>query len=107
MERKILSRLEAEIDLLKRHLEILKLVIEKQPIGIIKLSEITGLPQHKVRYSLRILEQGNLIAPSTQGAICKSIPKEFFVKLSKRIEEISEDISNLNELINRIDTSKL
>ncbi len=107
MEKKILSRLETEMLLLRRHLEILKLVIEKQPIGIIKLSEITGLPQHKVRYSLRILEQGNLIAPSTQGAICKTIPQEFFGRLSKRIDEISENISNLNELINKIDTSKL
>jgi len=61
----MLSKLEQEIELIVRHTTILKLVIEQGPIGIMKLSELSGHPQHKVRYSLRILEQQNLIKPSS------------------------------------------
>src|SRR5216117_4552215 len=37
-----------------------KAIMENQPIGIIRLSELLNFPQHKVRYSLRILEQEGL-----------------------------------------------
>ncbi len=63
------SKLEAEIRLLERHVQMLKAVNEHQPIGIIRLSEMLNLPQHKVRYSLRILEQEGLIKPSPEGAM--------------------------------------
>ena len=45
------------------------MVIENEPIGIVKMSNETGYPHHKVRYSLRVLEEENLIEPSSQGAI--------------------------------------
>ncbi len=63
------SVIETELDILKRHIHVLKTLQEKQPMGIIKLSEITGYPQHMVRYSLRILEQDGLIEPSPKGAV--------------------------------------
>ena len=63
------SVIESEIDILKRHVNVLKTLQKNQPMGIIKLSELTKYPQHMVRYSLRILEQDGLIEPSPQGAI--------------------------------------
>ena len=48
------SVIETELDILKRHIHVLKTLKEKQPMGIIKLSELTKYPQHMVRYSLRI-----------------------------------------------------
>ncbi len=65
----ITSVAEKEIDLLGRHIEILKTVQEHGPIGIIRLSQVTGQPQHMVRYSLRTLEQSGAIKPSPQGAV--------------------------------------
>ena len=59
----------SDVKVLERHLKVLKAVMENEPIGIIKLSQKTGLPQHAVRYSLRVLEQEGLIEPSRSGAI--------------------------------------
>ncbi|KAA0009168.1 MAG: winged helix-turn-helix transcriptional regulator [Thermoplasmata archaeon] len=59
----------SDVKILERHLKVLKAVIENEPIGIIRLSQKTGLPLHAVRYSLRILEGEGLIEPSKSGAI--------------------------------------
>ena len=59
----MIDRLEKEVDMLERHLQVLKMVIENEPIGIVKMSNETGYPHHKVRYSLRVLEEENLIEP--------------------------------------------
>ncbi|MFQ6105687.1 MAG: hypothetical protein ACE5NL_01270 [Candidatus Hydrothermarchaeaceae archaeon] len=65
----MLSNIENEIELIRRHIKILRLVVQKEPIGIIRLSSLSGLPLHKVRYSLRILEQNGLIKASPKGAV--------------------------------------
>ena len=65
----ITSVAEKEVDLLNRHINVLKTVQEHGPIGIIRLSQMTGQPQHMIRYSLRTLEKDGLISPSPQGAI--------------------------------------
>src|SRR5213596_899769 len=56
---------------------MLKAIMENQPIGIIRLSELLNFPQHKVRYSLRILEQEGLIKPSPEGAVTTDKLEEF------------------------------
>jgi predicted transcriptional regulator len=60
---------EKELELLSRHVDVLKTVKEHGPIGIIRLSQMTGQPQHMIRYSLRTLEKDGLISPSPQGAV--------------------------------------
>ncbi len=62
-------RIERDLELLRRHLMTLKTIMDNEPIGIIRISELTGFPQHKIRYSLRILEQAGLIEPTPQGAV--------------------------------------
>ena len=65
----ITSVAEKELDLLSRHLQVMATVKEHGPIGIIKLSQMTGQPQHMIRYSLRTLEKDGIIEPSPHGAI--------------------------------------
>jgi len=65
----ITSVAEKEIDLLNRHIDVLKTVQDHGPIGIIRLSQVTGQPQHIIRYSLRTLEHDGVIRPSAQGAV--------------------------------------
>jgi predicted transcriptional regulator len=65
----ITSVAEKEIDLLSRHIDVLRTVRDHGPIGIIRLSQVTGQPQHMIRYSLRTLEHDGIIKPSAQGAI--------------------------------------
>ena len=76
------SKIDAEIELLERHVTMLNAIIEHEPIGIIRLSELLDIPQHKVRYSLRILEQEGLIAPSPEGAITTEKLQRFFYELT-------------------------
>jgi predicted transcriptional regulator len=91
----MLSKLEQEIERMARHIAILRLVVEEGPIGIIKLSELSRCPQHKVRYSLRILEQRNLIKPSSQGAVATPKAKKFVKTLPRKIKQLSEKLENL------------
>ena len=82
------SVIETEMDILKRHVDVLKTLRENQPMGIIKLSELTGYPQHMVRYSLRILEQDNLIEPSPQGAITTQEVEKTINLLKKTLKDV-------------------
>ncbi|MFB6299238.1 MAG: hypothetical protein ABEH65_03155 [Halobacteriales archaeon] len=91
----MIDRLEKEVDMLERHLQVLKMVIENEPIGIVKMSNETGYPHHKVRYSLRVLEEENLIEPSSQGAITTEKTQEFVDDLDNKL---SETISKLESM---------
>lgn len=55
-----------------------------------KLSSETGIPDHLVRYSLRVLEQQGLIAPSTQGAVATKSAGEAYSELRYELEKIGE-----------------
>jgi predicted transcriptional regulator len=84
----MIDRLEKEVDMLERHLQVLRMVIENEPIGIVKMSNETGYPHHKVRYSLRVLEEENLIEPSSQGAITTEDTGAFVDDLDEKMDDI-------------------
>ena len=88
-------RVQHELELLKRHIAILKKVMDSGPIGIMKLSSETGIPRHLVRYSLRVLEQQGLVAPSTQGAIATKSADEAYAELKSELEKIGKDIMRI------------
>ncbi len=91
----MIDRLEKEVDMLERHLQVLRMVIENEPIGIVKMSNETGYPHHKVRYSLRVLEEENLIEPSSQGAITTEQTGEFVDDLDDKIDEIIDKLEGM------------
>jgi predicted transcriptional regulator len=91
----MIDRLEKEVDMLERHLQVLKMVIENEPIGIVKMSNETGYPHHKVRYSLRVLEEENLIEPSSQGAITTETTYEFVDDLDGKVDEIIDKLEGM------------
>jgi predicted transcriptional regulator len=80
---------EKELDLLGRHLEVLKTVKGQGPIGIIRLSQVTGQPQHMIRYSLRTLEKDGLIKPSPHGAVVTDKIHETLGTLESTLDEFS------------------
>jgi predicted transcriptional regulator len=91
-------RVQHELELLKRHVQVLKKVTQSGPIGIMKLSIETGIPDHLVRYSLRVLEQQGLIEPSTQGAVATRSAKEAFVEFRDELTYIgvvTEEIKSI------------
>ncbi|AUX08582.1 hypothetical protein AArcSl_0944 [Halalkaliarchaeum desulfuricum] len=91
----MIDRLEKEVDMLERHLQVLRMVIANEPIGIVKMSNETGYPHHKVRYSLRVLEEENLIEPSSQGAITTERTQEFVDELDGKIDEIVDKLGEM------------
>ncbi len=90
-----MEKLEREVEMTIRHLRVLKLVKEMEPIGIMKLSAETGLPSHKVRYSLRVLEHGGLIAPSQQGAVTTERTATFLREMTGRINALLKSIQQM------------
>lgn len=86
---------ESEIERLNRHLSILRRIIEKEPIGIVRLSNETGFAHHKVRYSLRLLENENLIEPSSNGAITTEKTATFLESHQGKIDEIINQIEKM------------
>ena len=93
------SKIGAEVKLLQRHVAMLKAIMENQPIGIIRLSELLNFPQHKVRYSLRILEQEGLIKPSPEGAVTTDKLEEFLDYLKGVLDSMSGTVQELRKTL--------
>ena len=93
----ITSVAEKELNLLSRHVDILKTVKEHGPIGIIKLSQMTGQPQHMVRYSLRTLEKDGIITPSPNGAVVTDKIHETLGTLESTLEDFTTTVDGLKK----------
>jgi len=93
------SVIESEVDILKRHVEILSLVMKNEPIGIIKLSEMTGYPQHMIRYSLHVLEQEGVIEPSPRGAVTTKKLRTVIENLKKSLDNVNKEVENIIDML--------
>jgi predicted transcriptional regulator len=89
------SKIEAEVELLERHVVMLNAIKRHEPIGIIRLAELLDIPQHKVRYSLRILEQEGLINPSPEGAVTTERLSEFYARVVSILERMEGTVGKL------------
>ncbi len=98
------DKLEAELELLQRHVQILKRIYEQQPIGIIRLSETLDVPQHKVRYSLRLLEQEGLITPSVDGAVISEELHAYLPRLERILEGFGETLETIETILTSFET---
>ncbi len=99
----ITAKLEEEMRIVKRHIHVLRMVMENQPIGIIKLAQIMDIPEHKVRYSLRILEQEKLIEPSPDGAKLTKRAKKEIKSVRESLERIKECTEEMLKEIEEIE----
>jgi len=93
----ITSVAEKELGLLCRHVDVLKTVKEHGPIGIIRLSQMTGQPQHMIRYSLRTLEKDGIISPSPQGAIVTDKIHDTLGTLEDTIDDLTTTMQDLKK----------
>lgn len=91
----MIQRLEKQVDKEARDLRVLASVIEHQPIGIVRLSRETAIDEHKVRYSLRMLENDGLVDPTPDGAV----PAD---DLEERVAEINEGLDRLIDSIDEL-----
>ena len=91
----MIEKLVDELELLERHIIMLKATKENQPVGIIRLSEILDLPKHKVRYSLRLLEKEGLISPSTEGARVTEKYDAYMKDVAAKMDDIVKMVERL------------
>lgn len=84
----MIERVKTEIELMQRHAEVLRTVVAHQPIGIMKLSELLDLPFHRIRYSLRVLEQMGYIRASPAGAVATAEAEELLRHLNEEIDDM-------------------
>ena len=94
----IMEKMASELELIERHVMMLKVTKEHQPIGIIRLSEILRIPKHKVRYSLRLLENEGLISPSTEGARVTDRYDDFMADVERSLSDLEKRIELLRSI---------
>lgn len=93
----LVDRIEEELELLARNVDILEKLAKSPPIGIIRLSEALHLPIHKTRYSLHLLEREGVIQPSADGAVVTDKAKAFWAELSRSLERMQATIQHLKQ----------
>ncbi len=98
----LFKELREDIETTRRHLMIIESLMKEQPAGIIKIAQTTGLPEHKIRYSLRILERDGIIIPSREGAI---ITPEFLDQKQHILLELREILQDITALEDRVGKS--
>jgi len=91
----LVARIEEELNLLARNVDILEKLAKSPPTGIIRLSEALHLPIHKTRYSLHLLEREGVIQPSADGAVITDKSKEFWTNLNQSLDRITAVIQHL------------
>ncbi len=84
----MLQKMKDEIELLSRHVLVIRAVMEHQPIGIMKLSELLDLPFHRIRYSLRVLEQLGYIRATPAGAMATSQTEDLLSHLDENLDDL-------------------
>ena len=84
----MIEKVKNEIELMQRHIEVLRMVVAHEPIGIMKLSEVLDLPFHRIRYSLRVLEQMGYIRASPSGAVATNLASELLEHLDDEIDQM-------------------
>ena len=95
----LIRRLQTELEIMQRHVHMLQTIKAHEPIGIIRLAELLRHPQHKIRYSLRILEQEGLIRPSPEGAVTTEKMREFLPQLESVLREMEITVRKLRETL--------
>jgi predicted transcriptional regulator len=81
-----------ELELLTRHVRVLKTIVNHEPIGIVKISKLIGLPKHQVRYSMRVLQQCGFLEPTTRGAKSNKKGKQFLKNFKKEKRSIIDKL---------------
>ena len=91
----VIERIENEVEMLERHLRVLRLVIRNEPIGIVQLAEELSIPDHKVRYSLRVLEEEGLIEPTDRGATTTADLRGYVDRANGTIDDLRDRVTEL------------
>ena len=102
----IFREIRRDIANLRRHISIIENLLKEQPQGIIRISQETGIPRHKIRYSLSMLEHDNIIMASKEGAIISPEFIESKERVLEESEQVVEEINRLNQSLKNMLSKK-
>ena len=97
----ITDKVDEDLELLARHLRMLKAIHDNGPIGIIRLSEILDVPKHKIRYSLRLLEKDGVILPSQDGAVVTDTYDDYMRQMSEYLSKLESTVKELEAIMSK------
>ena len=95
----MVERLTKQVEKEERDLLILQEVIDSGPIGIVRLSEETDVPEHKVRYSLRMLENDELVEPTPDGAVPADDIDDRIGAINDGIDDLIDQLEALKDVV--------
>ncbi len=98
-EHSLTDKLESELKMMERTIKILDVVKKEQPIGISKLSEKMNIEEHKIRYSLRLLQKDKIIKPTKLGASLTEKHEKFEKDLIEDLQEMKHTIEDLIKML--------
>lgn len=93
-----MDRLAEQVEKERRDVEIFRAVIEHGPIGIVRLAEETDVPEHKVRSSLRMLENDGVVEPTQQGAVPADDVEEHVAAIDEAVDVLVERVDELRSV---------
>ncbi|MHB1493485.1 MAG: transcriptional regulator [Thermoplasmataceae archaeon] len=95
----LFKEIDENLDTVRRHLSIVQTLLKDQPAGIIKISKLTGLADHKIRYSLKILEKDGIVIASKEGAM---LSPEFIQDKDSIVDQSSKILKKCSALNKQI-----
>ena len=78
----MIEKVRGEIELMQRHIEVLRTVVAHQPIG---------------RYSLRVLEQMGYIRASSSGAVATEQAQDLLANLNTELEAMEQLLESMKQ----------
>ncbi len=96
------KKLFEEAELLSRHITILQVVKENQPIGITRIARILNMGTHEVRHSLAVLERNGLIRPTSGGAVISDGYREKVISIAEDIQQMEETLQLVRSRLLRL-----
>ncbi|HJJ46894.1 MAG TPA: hypothetical protein O0X32_01350 [Methanocorpusculum sp.] len=93
----MLEKINGEVELLERHLVVMHEVVDHGPVGIMKLTNELHQSQHRIRYSLRVLEQRGYIKATPSGAMATEKAHEMLKNFNHNIDALIERLQLLRE----------
>lgn len=91
----MIDRVKRECDLLKRHVEILQVIDEMEPVEVYEISDRLDIPHHQVRYSLQILQHEGLTQTTDEGTVTSNRTEEFWKNLDDEIDEVVDMLKSI------------
>jgi predicted transcriptional regulator len=83
------------IEVLNRHLYILKTLQENEPIGITNLSELTNIPSYLVRCSLITFRKDGIVKPTHVGTVTTDTLDEVIINLKAELKKIIREVNKI------------